>query len=856
MPEAEFLEAELQYLREESARLRAQNARLRRDNALLKTEPTARGPRGHLAVQALLPDRSTDEQVVTNASSDTEKIQLFRELFRGREDVYAVRWAHPSGRTGYSPACSSRLDRERGIFIPLDDEALRNHLRGAETIGVYPLLLDETCWFLAADFDKARWQDDAAAYLSACDALGVPAAVERSRSGNGAHVWIFFAAPLPAAQARKLGCALLTLAMEQLHQIGLDSYDRLFPNQDLLPKGGFGNLIALPLQRAPWHEGNSVFLDRNFEPYADQWAFLSGISRLRPAQVDAIVASATKAGSVLGVRPSIVDEDGKEDPWTLPPSGKRYPVAISGPFPPRVRVTCSNLVYIAKEGLPPSMLSRLWRLAAFQNPDFYHAQAMRLSTFGKPRVISCAEEFERHIAVPRGCLDDVRELLATNGIEVDLVDERLPGIAIDASFHGELTRSQQEAAETALAHDVGVLCAPTAFGKTVVASWLIAARGVNTLVLVHRRHLLDQWRERLAAFLQVPLLSIGQIGAGRNKPGGWIDVGVIQNLSRDGNVDDVIAQYGQVIVDECHHIPAFTFERVMKAAKARFVLGLTATPIRKDGHHPIVIMQCGPVRFRVSPRHEVGMRSFDQVVIPRATGFRLPDGLDEPSFQAVYTALATDELRNDLICNDLMLAVQRGGTPLLLTERTEHLAELARRLEGQVRHLVVLQGGMGTRKRRAAIDQLAAVPEGEPLALLATGRYAGEGFDHARLDALLLALPVSWQGTVRQYAGRLHRDHAGKRTVRIYDYVDVEVPVLKRMYEKRLKAYRAMGYVVQPAPGIPGAVAVPRSIGQGISSNVDAPSIRRNRKGSVGTSPDGLSTAGVAVDLQLRFRLT
>ncbi|MDP3064593.1 MAG: DEAD/DEAH box helicase family protein [Chloroflexota bacterium] len=701
------------------------------------------------------------------------------------------------------------MDRERGVFLPLTDEVLQGHLSGRQTIGVYPLLRDETCWFLAVDFDKEHWQEDVTAYLAACDRLRVPAALERSRSGNGGHVWVFFDAPVPAAQTRKLGCALLTLAIGQRRQIGLDSYDRLFPNQDTLPKGGFGNLIALPLQRTPRQAGNSVFLDRGLTPYPDQWAILSSVQRMRQKELDRIVATATRAGTVIGVRSGFVDQEGDEDPWTSPPSGKRLEKRIAGPFPLSVRVTMANLVYVAKEDLPSAMLSRLWRFAAFQNPEFYRAQAMRLSTFGKPRVISCAEEFDRHIGLPRGCLHEVRELLAAHDVGLDLVDERQTGRVIDFTFHGQLTPIQEQAAKAVLAQDTGVLCAPTAFGKTVVAAWLIAARRVNTLVLVHRKQLLDQWRERLSTFLDLPLNAIGQVSGGQRRTNGQIDVALVQSLCRKGEVEDVVAEYGHVIVDECHHIPAFTFERVLKATKARFVLGLTATPIRKDGHHPIIVMQCGPLRFRVSPKDEVAARSFEQTVVPRITGFSLADGVDVSGIQGVYAALAAAEKRNDLICSDLLNATREGRTPLLLTERKDHLEEFARRLEGRVHHIVVLHGGMGIKKRRAIAERLQAIPPEEPCAILATGRYAGEGFDHARLDTLLLALPISWRGTLRQYAGRIQREHPGKREVRIYDFVDVEVPILARMYEKRRKGYLAMGYRVQSASSLVESLETP-----------------------------------------------
>ncbi|MFZ5768518.1 MAG: DEAD/DEAH box helicase family protein [Bacillota bacterium] len=517
-------------------------------------------------------------------------------------------------------------------------------------------------------------------------------------------------------------------------------------------------------------------------------------------EVEAIVREAARTGSVMGVRASLAGEDEGEDPWTLPPSGRKVEKPITGPLPEKVRVVLSDLVYVEKEGLPSALLNRLVRLAAFQNPEFYRAQAMRLSTFGKPRVIACVEEFPRHIGLPRGCLEEALELLEQLGIGVEIADERFPGRPIDVTFRGELRPLQEEAANALLGHDIGILCAGTAFGKTMVAAWLIAARKVNTLVLVHRRHLLDQWKERLREFLGVPHGAVGEIGGGKVRPTGVIDVALIQSLCRKGEVRDVVAEYGQVIVDECHHASAFSFEHVLKRVKARYVVGLTATPTRRDGHHPIVIMQCGPIRFRVRPREQVRSRPFEHVVIPRRTEFRMPPEFSEPSIQDIYTALAGDRGRNELILSDLLEAVRDGRSPLLLTERTEHVEHLAGRLTGLVRNVFVLRGGMGARQRREVAEQLAAVPDGEERVLIATGRYIGEGFDDARLDTLFLAMPVSWRGVLEQYAGRLHRLHEGKRVVMIYDYVDVHVAVLVRMYRKRLKGYRSIGYSIGHLP--------------------------------------------------------
>jgi superfamily II DNA or RNA helicase len=781
----------------ECERLRVENQQLRERCGLPQVETAAQSTANTVEFD------STSATVTSKSSSD-EKVKLFRSLFRGREDVYAARWEGRNGKTGYSPAhrkiwsnsFQKRPDEPKEYF-PLTDQVIHDHLTGKLTAGVYPLLTDETCWFLAADFDKTTWQDDVRAFLQTCIEWNIPAALERSRSGRGGHVWIFFDAPLPAGLARKLGAAILTRTMERRHQLGLDSYDRFFPSQDTMPKGGFGNLIALPLQHLPRSHGNSVFLANDFNPHPDQWAFLSGIGRMQFAEVETLVRDAERIGEIIGVRRSVTDDDSNEDPWTLPPSRKKKDQPIPGPLPPSVKIVRSNLVYVEKEGLPSAMLNRLHRLAAFQNPEFYRAQAMRLSTFGKPRVIRCAEEFSRHIALPRGCLDEVAAFFKSHNVAVQLDDQRFVGSPIEVKFQGQLRPEQLAAADAMLASDDGILCATTAFGKTVIAAWLIAARKVNTLVLVHRRQLLDQWRERLAAFLNLPIKSIGQIGGGRRRASGMIDVAVIQSLNRKQVVDDLVANYGHVIVDECHHISAVSFEQVLRQVKARYITGLTATPQRKDGHHPIIVMQCGPIRHRVDARAQALARPFNHFVIPRPTNFRLPPSTEKPEMHELYAALADNKARNDLICVDLMRSVKAGRSPILLTERTSQVDEFASRLTGLVKHIVVLKGGMGAKQRRAIAEQLTTIPDGEERVLLATGRYIGEGFDDARLDTLFLAMPISWRGTLQQYVGRLHRLHDSKREVIVYDYVDGCVPVLAAMYSKRVRGYEAVGYQIQ-----------------------------------------------------------
>jgi superfamily II DNA or RNA helicase len=781
----------------ECERLRGENQQLRERLGLPLAEAAAQSTNSSGKF-------SSTVATVTSKSGPDEKVNLFRSLFRGREDVYAARWEGRNGKTGYSPAYQKTWSNsfqkkpdEPKEYFPLTDQVIHDHLTGKLTAGVYPLLTDETCWFLAADFDKTTWQDDVRAFLQTCADWNIPAALEQSRSGRGGHVWIFFEAPLPASLARKLGAAILTRTMERRHQLGLDSYDRFFPSQDTMPKGGFGNLIALPLQHLPRSHGNSVFLATDFNPHPDQWVFLSSIRRMSFAKIETLVRDAERTGEIIGVRSSVTDDDSNEDPWTLPPSRKRRDQPIPGPLPTSVNIIRSNLVYVEKEGLPSTMLNRLHRLAAFQNPEFYRAQAMRLSTFGKPRVIRCAEEFPRHIALPRGCLNEITAFFKSYNVAIQLDDQRFVGNPIEVKFHGQLRSEQQTAAQTMLAHDDGILCATTAFGKTVVAAWLIAARKVNTLVLVHRRQLLDQWRERLAAFLNLPIKSIGQIGGGRRRAGGIIDAAVIQSLNRKLVVDDLVANYGHVIVDECHHLSSVSFEQVLRQVKARYITGLTATPQRKDGHHPIIVMQCGPIRYRVDAKAQALARPFKHLVIPRPTNFRMPPTTEKPEMHELYAALAGNKARNDLICVDLLRVVKGGRSPILLTERTSQIDEFAGRLNSLVKHVVVLKGGMGAKQRRAIAEQLAAIPNDQERVLLATGRYTGEGFDDARLDTLFLAMPISWRGTLQQYVGRLHRRYDSKREVIVYDYVDGCVPVLSAMYSKRVRGYEAVGYQIK-----------------------------------------------------------
>jgi superfamily II DNA or RNA helicase len=808
LPPREELIGEIQKAEELLARLETEQGQARTRLAALRAELESQG-QAEPPIQARLLARPQPAP-----QNPEEKVRLFRQLFRGRGDVFPTRFvSKKTGKPGYAPACSNKFVRgvcelpkvkcgecPNQAFVPVDDVAVIGHLQGRHVMGVYPLLEDQACWFLAVDFDKSTWTEDVLAFVATCRQLGLPTAVERSRSGNGAHVWFFFTEPVPAAIARKMGCHLITETMSRRHELSMDSYDRLFPSQDTMPRGGFGNLIALPLQHGPRQQGNSVFLDDQLQPWPDdqQWVYLAAVPRIDRRTVERIAGEATREGSVIGVRAAASADDEDAEPWARPPSGRPRVIRIAGALPKRVKCVLSQRLFVEKAGLPSPLLNEIKRLAAFQNPEFYKKQNMRLSTALTPRVISCAEDLPRHVALPRGCRPDLEALLREHGVSLDLEDKTEEGKPAAFRFVGSLTRVQHQAVHALLAHEMGVFVAPPGVGKTVVGTYLVAERGCSTLILVHRRPLLDQWRAQLSLFLGIEPKAIGQIGGGMHSPNGRLDVAMIQSLVRAGKVADLVAGYGQVIVDECHHVPAVSFERVLAEVKARYVVGLTATPERRDGHHPIAEMQLGPVRLAVDAKSDAGRPPFEQRLIVRDTAFSARAA--SPSIQDLYAALAADERRNELILDDVIASLEEGRSPILLTERKDHLEYFSERLRKFARHLVVLHGTMNARSRSAAREQLAAIPANQERLVLATGRYIGEGFDDSRLDTLFLALPVSWKGTLVQYAGRLHRLHPGKTEVRIFDYVDREVPMLRRMFERRLRGYRAIGYARGETP--------------------------------------------------------
>lgn len=788
-------------------RLRAENVRLR---ALL-------------AQHGITIDEPAPSIPQKSSLSLEEKINLFRSLFQGREDVFARRWFSPTtGKSGYQPVCNREWNREycnkkkykcaecpNREFQPLGYSDIYRHLEGKDAdgrdvVGVYAILEDNTCNFLCCDFDDKScvhgYQDDVRAYVSVCRYWNIPAYIERSRSGNGAHVWILFSEPISARQARRLGNAILTEAMELEERMSFKSYDRLFPNQDSMPSGGFGNLVALPLQGKARKNGNSVFVDDDFEPFADQWAYLQEMKKMSFSEVEKLISRYDK--EPLGE----LSKSSGSAPWE-PPMPK--PMKITD-FPERITITRSSGIFVPIKELSAKAINHLKRLAAFKNPEFYAKLGMRLPIYNQPRIISCSEMADDYLILPRGCEESAIGFFKDNEIEVDIEDKTTRGISIELDFNGELYQEQKLAIEELARYRCGTLYATTAFGKTVTAAAMIARKKVNTLILVHTKALLDQWRERLSEYLvtdfqpeeqpkgrgrRKKFQQFGALSSTENTLNGKIDIALLQSCISNNEVKPIVRNYGMVIVDECHHAPAVSFERVLREVNARYVYGLTATPIRKDGHQPIIFMQCGEIRYIADSKSQQVQQSFRRLLIPRFTSHRNLSA-DGNNYSQILDELTESESRNKLILDDVAANLAEGRTPIILTARTTHVDVLTEQCRKVCPNVIRLVGNDSAKAKREVMSQLSAISAEEPLVVVATGKYVGEGFDLPRLDTLMLALPVSWKGLIAQYTGRLHRNYPGKTETRIYDYIDLRVPICDSMYRKRLHGYKSVGYSI------------------------------------------------------------
>lgn len=788
--------------------LEEENKQLKDEIILLKKALTKEEAEGYNPVDYTIIKYSNigqNKNIVTMNSTSKEKVQLFMSLFKGRPDVCAKRWKN---KPGYSPYCFN--DFKPGIchkpkikcteckysdFAILDEERIENHLLGKYVLGLYPMTSDDTCFLLVMDFDESTWKKDIKTVIEICDENNIPVYTERSRSGNGCHLWFFFKEEIKASVARKFGTMILNLAMEECGDIKFNSYDRLFPSQDFLQKDGFGNLIALPLQKQVREHGNSVFVDGNLREVDDQWHYLSQMQKISEEDVLRIC--------------NMYKDIKMDDDSEVPKVDKRTISITKVDFPEIVVLERCRGIKVSKNGLSPKALLLLRKLASYANPEFYAKQAMRLSTYGIPRVTVVYDEDDESIVLPRGIEVELLNIFDENNIRYSINDSRYEGKDIQIDFKGQLTDRQEKVFHELIQYNEGVLSATTGFGKTVIGARIIAEKRRPTLILVHTKELAKQWKDRLEQFLQIDEVVekrkknksiIGQLGGGKKELFGIVDIAIMQSMfERDKSVKQIVNEYGLIIVDECHHISAANFSRIISSANAKYIYGLTATPIRKDGHDPIIFMHCGPIRYKVDAKKEALKREFKHYIIPRFTSTRMPifKRYDEWHITEVYQHICESNYRNELIVDDIVKSVNSGRSPLVLTQRTSHIDQLVELMKGEDFEVIVLSGNLKTSERKESHRKIKSLKDGDKFVIVATGKLIGEGFDEARLDTLFMAMPIAWKGTIAQYAGRLHRNYEGKKEVLIYDYVDVHIPVLERMYHKRLTAYRSLGYSIK-----------------------------------------------------------
>ena len=778
-------------------------------------------------------ERAQTEGIVTSASPARDKLELFRNLFTGRKDVHAHGYRRKDGGIGYTPACANEwkpgicpkanhhrikcAECRSRTFLELNDAAIIAHFKGSDdrlrdVIGQYVLDKDCNTNVLVIDFDKADWKEATNAIRLVVKNHGINAAVERSRSGNGAHIWFFFLEPINAKTARDFGSCLIAEAAALNKTITFEAFDRMIPAQSTIPEGGFGNLIALPFQGKAQREGNSVFVDERFEPFPDQWLYLSQIQLISRATVDRLIED-TK-NKPLGIATAAATNKTRRN---VQKPRKRLPLTPRD-FPSNLLVTQADMLYIPEKSLSPAAQMEIRRLATFANPEFFRAQSMHQSVFGKPRLIDLSELRDGRVAIPRGCKAQLEQLIQEAHVTAHYSDERSTGNPIEMAFKGTLHPEQQIAADQMLEYEDGIMSAPTGFGKTVIGAYLIAAVGLPALVIVPKTALIAQWKSQLERFLDItdtrepvrtpkgriskkqpPL--IGQIGGGKTAVSGLIDVASFQSLSgKDSQtgepiVKNLVRNYGLIICDECHHAAAPQLELVLKSAPAKYIYGLSATPERSDGLTRALSMLCGPLRYVIDPKTQAIQQGIQRIVRPRFTGIRLPAYEPGASFNQILDLLCAHAARNKLIVDDALEAASSGRHPLVLSKRKKHAEELCRLLRDRGHEPILLTGEIDAKERKAILSKLPSF-EHECRIIVATESLLSEGFDLAYLDNLFIATPIAWDGSVTQQAGRLHRNYDGKQRVEIFDYVDLSIPMLARMYQKRLKTYAKLGYEV------------------------------------------------------------
>ncbi|WP_410950753.1 TOTE conflict system archaeo-eukaryotic primase domain-containing protein [Pseudomonas sp. S1(2024)] len=727
-----------------------------------------------------------------------DHIHLFRSLFVGRDDVYAQRWENPD-KSGYAPACHNEWvpdvcgkkggqvkcsECPNSRFKALTDEVIARHLRGLITIGTYALLFDNTCRFLAADFDEETWRDDVQAYVRAACSVGMPVYIEVSRSGEGAHTWIFFETKVTAAAARELGTALVTLTCKSQRQLKLSSYDRLFPSQDVMPSGHLGNLIALPLQGRKTESGGSVFVDNDLVPYQDQWALLEGIHRVSEVDMKSCLERIVVNNDPLEV--AFLNQEKSQGLIKSP----QHTAKLMGPLPQALNLTIDSAISIKRADIPLALEHALLRLACFKNKKYYVDMMQGFYVGNTPRVIQEHSLTGDVLRLPRGLLDTVQALLASHGVATSLTDNRAAGSALSIAFKGVLREDQQRAfADMVNDHD-GVLCAPPGFGKTVICAALIAYRGVSTLIIVNSTIIVEQWVKRLVDFLDIAKEDIGRLVGGKGVLRGRLDVACDASLAGRDDLPELLVQYGQIIIDECHHSASETGRKCLEHAQPRYILGATAEDERSDGHQPLVFMRCGPIRHRAEKASNAPT-NLKLIVNYRSRAIDLKKGVEA---YKLYQWLLEDHERTQDIVADVLENYARGRVCLVLTQRIEHVRAMAEALEGKVKLFALLSAGKGPQSKTAIIEALAQMPHDEPHVLISTTKMIGEAFDHLPLNTLFLAMPCAWKGMVRQNTGRLDRPTEFKLDVTVHDYVDVGHPSLINMWNKRRAMYKKLGY--------------------------------------------------------------
>lgn len=765
----------------------------------------------------------------------------FFSMFWGRQDVYAKRSVNKeTGKAAYYPQCNNFWtnvchkkikdginckDCKNRSYKAITKKDILNHLQGnaynaSDVIGVYPLLSNGTCRFMVFDFDNHdkdaeekdfanaddTWVEEVESMREICVLNGIEPLVERSRSGRGAHVWIFFDKPIAASFVRKFGFALLDKGAEQINLKSFKYYDRMLPAQDSLPEdSAVGNLIALPLQGKALQDGNSAFIDGNWNAYPNQWETLFNKPRLSQEFLEEKIK---EWSNIIDDIAANAAESDREKPWNRMQHFNKNDVEG------KLHIILSNGIYVDNTNLKAAMQNRIRRMAAISNPVFYKNQAIGTSNYDTARWIYLGKDhLSGYIQIPRGLQDELWENIKQADIDYEMEDERQQGRKINVDFKGELRPEQDKALKELIRYDNGILHAATAFGKTVVSSAIIAQKKINTLIILESSALIEQWKEALEKFLNIneglPTYEtktgrvrkrkslIGTLQGAHDSMTGIIDIAMAGSLCKKGMYHKMMNEYGLVLIDECHHSASETIANVLKEVKAKYVYGVTATPKRGDGLEKINYMLIGPIRYSYTAKEKAKEQGIQHLVYPRFTRTVPPRGVitDKMHPNEAYEIIHNnDDVRDEQIIEDVKNCVAAGRTPVVLSRYKDHSEKFYERLKSYADHVFLMTGNNSKKEHRKILEQMHQVDKNESLILIATGSLVGEGFDFPRLDTLFMATPVSFRGVVEQYAGRLNRDYAGKENVIIYDYVDNHIPMFNNMYMKRLKAYKQIGY--------------------------------------------------------------